>query len=257
MTIGSGVQIGASRPSNQTQGSELFEESMNRLRELSPGQTRPLIAPSMLKCDYGNLQREVEMLEAGGCGPLHFDVMDGHFVPNLSYGAMLIRALRKRTELAFDAHLMISEPARYVDEYIAAGCDAITFHMEAERNPLPLLKRIREAGVLAGLAFNPGTAVSEVEPYLENCDLVLVMSVEPGFGGQAFLPSSLDKLRELCKSVSPGTILSVDGGIGPGTIELAAEAGANLFVVGSAVFDAADYGEAIAQLKERAAGFPR
>ncbi|MEW4528264.1 ribulose-phosphate 3-epimerase [Maioricimonas sp. JC845] len=212
----------------------------------------PLVAPSMLKCDFGNLHREVELLEAAGAQMLHLDVMDGHFVPNLSYGPMVIERMRSLTDLTFDAHLMISEPARYLDEYIRAGCDWITFHAEAVDDPLPLLERIRDAGRLAGLAFNPGTPVSDIERALPACDLVLVMSVEPGFGGQAFNPIALEKVRQVRQLAGTGQLISIDGGIGPSTIADAASAGANVFVVGSAIFDEPDYGAAIADLSARA-----
>lgn len=212
----------------------------------------PLIAPSMLKCDFGNLRREVELLASAGAHVLHWDVMDGHFVPNLSYGALLIERIRPLTNLPFDAHLMISSPEKYLDDFIKAGCDAVTIHIEAVPDPVPLLRRMREANVLAGLALNPGTPVERIEPALKECDLVLVMSVEPGFGGQAFMPSALDKLRDLRKMVGPETILSIDGGIGPATIAQTAAAGADLFVVGSSIFDTSDYRSAIAELADLA-----
>lgn len=212
----------------------------------------PLIAPSMLKCDFGNLHREVELLEAAEVPLLHLDVMDGHFVPNLSYGPMVIERLRELTELPLDAHLMISEPDRFLDEYIAAGCDAITFHVEAVKEPVALLRRIRESGAAAGLAINPGTPVEAIIPVLDDCDLILVMSVEPGFGGQKFKPVALDKLRELKPLLKPGTFLSIDGGISGETIAATAEAGANIFVAGSAIFDAPDYPEAVSRLFEAA-----
>ncbi|MFG0334369.1 MAG: ribulose-phosphate 3-epimerase [Maioricimonas sp. JB049] len=212
----------------------------------------PLVAPSMLKCDFSNLHREVELLEAAGARMLHLDVMDGHFVPNLSYGPMVIERLRSQTDLTFDAHLMISEPARYLDAYLEAGCDWITIHAEAVDHPLPLLQRIRDAGRLAGLAFNPGTPVSDIEQVLPACDLVLVMSVEPGFGGQAFNPIALEKVRQVRQLAGAGQIISIDGGIGPSTIADAAAAGANVFVVGSAIFDEPDYGAAISDLSARA-----
>lgn len=208
----------------------------------------PVIAPSMLKCDFANLEREVASLEAAGAKVLHWDVMDGHFVPNLSYGAMVISSLRRLTPLAFDAHLMVSDPARYLDDFLEAGCDAITFHIEAVPQPAPLLRRIRAAGAFAGLSLNPGTSIDRIEPALPDCDLVLVMSVEPGFGGQKFIPSALDKLRALSDVVEPKTLLSIDGGVGPSTIGAAAAAGASMFVVGSAIFEAADYGPAIEEL---------
>lgn len=204
----------------------------------------------MLKCDFGNLQRDVSLLERAGADVLHWDVMDGHFVPNLSYGAMVIERVRDLTSLPFDAHLMIAEPDRYLDDYIQAGCDAITIHNEAVPNPVPLLRRIREADIVAGLALNPGTPVLEIEAALPDCDLILVMSVEPGFGGQSFMPEVLPKVRQLRELVSDETMISIDGGISSATIGTAAAAGVDLFVAGSAVFDADDYGDAINELRE-------
>ena len=215
---------------------------------------RPVIAPSMLKCDFGNLHREVELLESAGAELLHWDVMDGRFVANLSYGAMVIDRVRPRTELVFDAHLMITEPERYVDEYVQAGCDAVTIHVEATQQPGAVLARIRDADCVAGLAVNPETPVRQIEPLLEQCDLVLVMSVQPGFGGQAFRPEVLSKLRSL-RELKPDLLLSIDGGVGPKTIDAAAEAGADLFVVGSAIFDRPDYRAAMTDLS--AAAFRR
>lgn len=212
----------------------------------------PLIAPSMLKCDFGNLHREVEQLESAGAKLLHLDVMDGHFVPNLSYGPVVIERLRELTEIPFDAHLMISDPARYLDEFLKAGCDCVTFHIEAVDDPLPLLEKIQAAGALSGLALNPGTSVERLEPALSLCDLVLVMSVEPGFGGQQFMPNSLEKLKRLKQSIQPDTLLAVDGGIGPSTIRECARSGANMFVAGSAIFDANDYQQAIDELSQLA-----
>ncbi|MEX0717048.1 MAG: ribulose-phosphate 3-epimerase [Planctomycetaceae bacterium] len=210
----------------------------------------PLIAPSMLKCDFGDLGGEIDRLEAAGADSIHWDVMDGHFVPNLSYGAPVIESVRKRTELPFDAHLMISDPGRYLDDFLRAGCDLITIHIEAVPEPATLLRRIREGGAAAGLSINPGTPVAAIRDYLNNCDLVLVMSVEPGFGGQKFLPISLDKLAELRNILGREALLAIDGGIDPRTIGPAAEAGADLFVAGSAIFDEEDYRMAIARLRD-------
>jgi ribulose-phosphate 3-epimerase len=213
----------------------------------------PLIAPSMLKCDFGNLHREVELLQAGGAEVLHLDVMDGHFVPNLSYGPMVIERLRTLTGLPFDAHLMISDPGRYLDDFVAAGCQAITFHIEAVPDSVPLLERIRRTGCLAGIALNPGTPVTAIAEAIPVCDLVLVMSVEPGFGGQKFREECVNKVRAVRQQVRPETLVSIDGGIGLDTIAVAAAAGADVFVVGSAIFDGADYRKALTALRQEAA----
>ncbi|MDB4614213.1 ribulose-phosphate 3-epimerase [bacterium] len=214
--------------------------------------SRPAIAPSMLKCDFGNLHREIELLESAGAPLLHLDIMDGNFVPNLSYGAMVIKRMRELTKLPFDAHLMISDPAKYMDEYIDAGCELITFHLEAQPDPVELLKRIRSADCASGLAINPGTPVEDLKPFLEHCDLILIMSVEPGFGGQKFMPVALEKLQAVRQLVSDDTLLSVDGGIGTSTIAGTAQAGADIFVAGSAIFDTPDYKAAIDGLHQLA-----
>jgi ribulose-phosphate 3-epimerase len=206
----------------------------------------------MLKCDFGNLQREIERLEGAGARVLHLDVMDGHFVPNLSYGPVVIERMRPLTELPFDAHLMISEPARYVDDFRRAGCDLMTVHLEAVPDPRPVLEQIRDSGSAAGLSINPGTPVSSLEPFLPWCDLVLVMSVQPGFGGQKFMPVALDKLRWLKEHAPAGLLISVDGGIGAATAGETARAGAQVFVVGSAIFDSTDYGRAMGELADEA-----
>ncbi len=222
-------------------------EILQRLR-----QAKPIIAPSMLKCDFGNLQHEVERLAAAGSTVLHWDVMDGNFVPNLSYGAMLIERVRPMTDMVFDAHLMIANPDKYLDEYLKAGCDAITFHIEAVADPVPLTRRIRAAERLAGLALNPETPIEAIEPFMAEIDLLLVMSVPAGFGGQAFIPTSVEKLRQARRMIEPDAILAVDGGIGPKTIAGCADAGADLFVAGSAIFDHSDYHQAITSLAELA-----
>jgi ribulose-phosphate 3-epimerase len=214
----------------------------------------PLIAPSMLKCDFANLHREVELLESAGAKLLHLDVMDGHFVPNLSYGAVVIRSLRDLTGLPFEAHLMISDPERYLDDFLEAGCNVITFHIEAVPQPLGLLRRIRAAGAAAGLALNPATPVETLLPFVPECDLVLVMSVNPGFGGQKFMPETLEKVRRLAPHTGTNRLLSIDGGIGLATIPLAARAGACQFVVGSAIFDSSDYRSAMESLVLAASG---
>ena len=218
-------------------------EILQRLRA-----ARPIIAPSMLKCDFGNLAHEVERLTAAKSKVLHWDVMDGHFVPNLSYGPMVIEKVRPLTDMIFDAHLMISDPDHYLDEYLKAGCDAISFHLEAVPQPTALLRRIRDAGRVAGLVLNPKTPLSDVAPFVGEIDLLLLMSVQAGFGGQSFIPASVERLRQARQMISDDTILSVDGGIGLKTIAACAEAGTNLFVVGSAIFDQSDYSVAVEEL---------
>lgn len=212
----------------------------------------PVIAPSLLKCDFGNLQREVSLLEPCGETLFHWDAMDGHFVPNLSYGAMVVERVRPLTRRLFDAHLMLSDPAKYIDGFLKAGCQCITFHIEAVPEPTALLRKLKEADVVAGLALNPGTPVDRLFPFLGEVDQVLVMSVEPGFGGQKFIPAALDKLRGLRQRMPAEAVLSVDGGIDRNTIGLAAAAGAQVFVAGSAVFDQPDYDVAIRDLRKQA-----
>jgi len=216
------------------------------------GRSIPLIVPSILKCDFGNLHREVALLESAGAKELHLDVMDGHFVPNLTYGPVVIEGIRELTELPFEVHLMISEPARYLDDYLKAGCNIITFHIEAVPEPRPLLERIREKNAVAGLAINPKTPIELLEPLIGEFDLALVMSVEPGFGGQKFIPSVLSKVRWLKERLKPGTFISIDGGIEMSTIGPAAQAGAEIFATGSAIFDKPDYGRAIEELTGQA-----
>ena len=194
----------------------------------------PVIAPSMLKCDFGNMHREMQLLADADAAVFHLDVMDGHFVPNLSYGPMVINSLRTMTDHPFDAHLMISNPDRFLDDYIDAGCDLITIHIEAVPDPTSLLQRIKSADVGCGLALNPGTPVSKLLPYLDDCDLVLVMSVEPGFGGQSFIPDAIPKIAQLRQLVGSEKLVSVDGGIGEATIARTAAAGAP-FDVGSTI----------------------
>ena len=215
---------------------------------------RPIVAPSMLKCDFGNLHREVELLDQAQVALLHLDVMDGHFVPNLSYGPMVIERMRTLTETPFDAHLMISDPARYLDEYISAGCEAITFHLEAVPQPVALLQEIRRCDIVAGLAISPGTPFSAAEPFLCECDLFLVMSVYPGFGGQKFIPDVVSRIRDARAVGGENLIISVDGGIGRSTIAECAVAGCDVFVAGSSVFDEPCYAAAIAELQQIAIG---
>jgi ribulose-phosphate 3-epimerase len=213
--------------------------------------------PSLLLCDFGHLADEVRRLEDAGVPALHLDVMDGHFVPNLSYGLPIVEAVRRLTELPIETHLMISDPARYAEQFHAAGADAITFHFEAVADPRPLLEKLRALGAVAGLAYNPPTPVSAIVPLLDACDLVLTMSVSPGFGGQKFESVALEKLRELTGRIGPETLLEVDGGVNAGTISACAAAGAHSHIVGSAIFEQADYSRAVAALVRQAKSSPR
>jgi len=212
-----------------------------------------VVLPSMLLCDFGNLAREVAALEAAGAQALHLDVMDGHFVPNMTYGLTLVEAMSQLTKLPLDVHLMIKNPEEYVDAYVEAGASILTVHAETDAELARVLKKIRGAGALAGLAINPPTPVSQIEAYLTRCDLVLVMSVMPGFGGQTFEPVALQKLKELRSLVTSDVILEVDGGVNEETIAACAEAGADWFVAGSAIFGGNDYGDRIARLTQLAA----
>jgi ribulose-phosphate 3-epimerase len=227
-----------------------------RQRILELRQHVPAIMPSMLLCDYGHLADEVARLEAAGAPALHLDVMDGHFVPNLSYGLPLVETFRALTDLPLDVHLMIENPELWVERYFAAGSDNITIHAEAVADPAPVLAAIAELGAAVGLAINPDTPVSAIEPCLKLCDVVLVMSVYAGFGGQQFMPATLDKLRELRAIAGESVLIEVDGGINTNTIHACAEAGAELFVAGSAVFSGDDYGQSIALLAAKAALSP-
>jgi ribulose-phosphate 3-epimerase len=203
-------------------------------------------------CDWGNLQREVVRLEEAGVAALHLDVMDGHFVPNLTYGLPLVATFRRLTHLPLDVHLMIANPERYVEQYIKAGANLLTIHTEALDNPRPLLEKIRKLGAGAGLALNPATPLEQVAGALDLCDLVLVMSVPAGFGGQSFQSESLEKLRRL-RELAPDVLLEIDGGINLSNVADCAAAGAHLLVVGSAIFGHDDYAAQIRRLRGSAA----
>lgn len=219
---------------------------------------RPLILPSLLGCDFARVGEELDALARAGAYAVHLDVMDGHFVPNLSYGAPVIADWRKRTDFPFDAHLMISEPARYVDDFLKAGCDRILFHVEVVPEPAELARKIRAAGCRAGLVLNPPTSVEAVLPHLGEVDAVLVMSVMPGFGGQHFQPEVLAKVRAI-RAARPGLTVLIDGGIKPSTAAEATAAGVTELVVGSAIFRPdGDYGSALREVESAArAGMPR
>lgn len=203
------------------------------------------IAPSILSADFANLQREMDTIKSAQARWVHVDVMDGHFVPNITIGAPVVTALRRVTDLTMDVHLMIDDPLRYVEDFCAAGADYLTVHLEADTsgNIRNALRMIRAKGVKAGLSVKPGTPGRAVERYLTECDLILVMTVEPGFGGQSFMTEMLDKLRYLRRrrdQVNPGCLLEVDGGVNPQTAVLCREAGADVLVSGSGFFKAQD-----------------
>lgn len=210
-------------------------------------QSAPAILPSLLMCDFGDLRSEVEKLDAAGIEVLHLDVMDGHFVPNLTYGMPIVEGLRRHTQMPLDVHLMISDPLKYAKAFVDAGADLLTFHVEAVEDAASVAKQIAAMGVAVGIAINPSTSMERLESCLSYCDLALVMSVEAGFGGQAFNPIALERLRFL-RDHYPELLLEIDGGINGETIGSARAAGCDLFVVGSAIFRQSDYGKAIVDL---------
>ncbi len=212
-----------------------------------------MIAPSILSADFGRLAEEIRAVDQAGADLIHIDVMDGHFVPNLTIGPGVVKALRPHTRLLFDVHLMIDNPECFIDAFAEAGSDIITVHAEATVHLHRLIQRIKEHELKAGVSINPATPISVLENILEDVDLVLVMTVNPGFGGQQLIPGALAKvadLRALIDRRQLPVLLEVDGGINVDTIEAADQAGANIFVAGSAVFSTDDYAGIISRLKD-------
>jgi ribulose-phosphate 3-epimerase len=211
------------------------------------------IAPSILSADFSRLGEEIAAVERGGATILHADAMDGHFVPNITIGLPVVKSLARSTKLPIDAHLMISEPGRYAEQFVAAGAKMVSVHVETDQNLHRTLMSIKRSGAQAGVVLNPATSVTEVEEALQYVDYILVMSVNPGFGGQQFIPGSIDKVRRLRRMIderSLATRIEIDGGIDRANIEQVVTAGAEIIVAGSAIFGSADPEVAARQLRE-------
>lgn len=210
------------------------------------------IAPSILSADFSNLAEQISLIEKGGADYIHLDVMDGHFVPNITFGAPVIKKLRKVTDIPFDVHLMIENPEKYIKDFADAGADIITVHEEATVHLHRLIEQIKSEGVKAAVSLNPATPLENIEYVLEDLDMVLIMSVNPGFGGQSFIPQSKEKIRKLKKMITDKGLdveIQVDGGVKLDNIAEIVECGADIIVAGSAIFDTGDIVEATRQFK--------
>ena len=214
-----------------------------------------LLAPSILSADFANLGRDIEITDKAGADVIHIDVMDGLFVPSISFGMPVIKSIRKTTEKTFDVHLMIEEPIRYIKEFAECGADYITVHYEACKDINATIAKIKEYGVKVGVSVKPNTEVEVLKPILKDIDMVLIMTVEPGFGGQKFLDNQMAKVRRLRDEITRRglkTKIQVDGGVSPKTAHIVAEAGADVLVAGSAVYGAENPAEAIDSIREKA-----
>ena len=210
------------------------------------------IAPSILSADFSKLGEDIERIDKGGADFIHIDVMDGSFVPNISFGLPVIKSIRNRTDKVFDVHLMINNPSNYIDDFIEAGADIITVHYEADKHIDRTINYIKSKGKKAAVSLNPGTPTSVLKNLIPNLDMVLIMSVNPGFGGQKFIPYCLDKIREikeLSEKDNPSLLIEVDGGVDKTNVKEIIEAGANVIVAGSAVFNGGDISDNINALR--------
>ena len=196
-----------------------------------------ILSPSILAADFGMLADQIKRAEKAGAKWLHIDVMDGHFVPNISFAMPVIKSIRKYTDMFFDVHLMITPPEKYIDDFINAGADGVTFHIEATENPDKCIELIRNRGKKVGISINPSTPVSAIEKYLDKVDMVLVMSVEPGYGGQKYIESVNEKISYVREKMDADFDIEVDGGINADNIDMVLNAGANIIVAGTAVFN--------------------